>query len=289
MKYVLDYNYFLLESKDFFQEGIKQNQVSLTKEHIIETLLPLLRLKEEDVSFIGSAGKLLNPDDISHNIDFIIDKDKFISSNNIKDNAQKTLLTYFDRLGYKSKVKDEDTITVEWPIEGNEDSNFIELIIELSDNFEWVSFARYSPTLHTGESKYQGKYRTALLSSIVESLDKKVISYSDKNDTVESYTKLLFSPSKGIFRIYKKFNIQVNTASRIAVETKDSRKLVTNKPEEFVGMIFDGVGVNDINTFESLRKLIYDSECFKFINKLPQIKKRFHKKCLELNLDEVKL
>lgn len=286
MKYILEYNSFsILESEDYvLLSGIKQKDVHIIKDDIIKNLLPLLLLKEEDLFFAGSAGKLSDPEEISKNINIIIDSKSLIDSNNFDISVLDFLKSQVDRLKYNSVIKDNDSLLVDWPFN---DMN-IDVIIHPSLNYDWIKFTRYCPDILNGESEYNGKYREAILSAITESINKKIVSYDDQNDNVREYSKLIFDRNRGMYIIHKSFLGPHGTLTK-AYEVKGSRKLITSNPDKFVNILFgDDITKDDLMTFENILDIIKDQD-YKFYNKLHQIKSRFYKNCMKLNITPLTL
>lgn len=283
MKYILDYNKFLIFEKYDYSliTGLNQSDILIVKDDIINNLLPLFLLKEEDIFFSGSSGKLKNLNDISTNVNVIIDKVKFIENNNIEGDISDFFKSQIKRLKYNITPIDNDAFNIDWPFK----DKHIDVIIHISDNFEWIKFARYCPDIRDGESKYIGKYREALLSSIVQSINKKIISYNDNKDNVKEYSTLIFDRDYGVFKIHKSFSGSNGTLTK-AIEVKNSKKLITSNPDKFVDILFNNIDVDDIMTFENLLDAI-KSEHFKFPNKFEQIKSRFYKKLTNLNLKHI--
>lgn len=246
-------------------EGIKQRQYEPTKKHIVKNLTYLFNLDESDFSFVGSAGKLKNDDDISYNINLGINKTSFYNNNKFSQDGFKDYVK--DRvkiLGYDFQVSDYDSdeIYLLWDSfdpeedgdvsESNKNKSKVTLNCVLTENFDWLNFSRYCPDIRNGESEYPTKYRECLITSIVnEAFDKEILEYFDLNDTVKEYKKFLYLPNKGLYKENWTFSGK-NGVLKNSEPLENTKKLITNEPKTFSEMIMgEGVKPNQIKTFES--------------------------------------
>jgi len=188
MLHVLDYKSFVIESQRYISE-ITQEEVPKIIEEIKAKLLPYLNIGEENISFIGSAGKL-KAGEISYNINLAI-CEKTLIENNIDETTGLKLepgktLNYIKEvagnLGYQCVLSNKKLL-LDWPMAQRKLKGVVEVRIQTTPNLEWLNFTRHAPNLNE-DSEFPGKYREALLQSIVESIQKKILSYSDNKGTI---------------------------------------------------------------------------------------------------------
>lgn len=281
-KYIKNYSFYLI-TESLSDEGIKHLDVPKTQKHILKTLTQLFRIDKKSVNFIGSAGKGLS-EDLAYNINVCIDKNKLIENNNLEESEMYDfLLSQFKRLGYKSEKKEEeDRLIIAWPTQGTLKQGIVEASIQISEHMSWVSFSRFSPNINEGESKFSGKYRECLFKSIAESLKQKVISYFDDKDTVKEFKEYSFDVHKGLFSITKTFEGKNGILNKSQL-VKNSKKLITNEPSEFIKIIF-GESLNSDNfmTFEKCWEEFQNNKSLK--KKKEKIINKFKRTLINMNL-----
>jgi len=239
LKYIKNYSTFLITESIQNTNGIKNYLVPKTQKHINKNLSQLLRLNKNSIAFIGGAGKGIS-EDIINDINVCIDKKELLEQNNLtEDEVYDFIQTQLKRLGIKSEIKkDEDRIIAAWPIQGIIKQGIVETSIQLTEHINWVKFSRYSPNLNENESKFKGKYREALIKSIVESMKQEITAYFDDKDTVKEFKEYFYDVHKGLFSITKTFEGKHGILSK-AQPIENSKKIVTNDPNEFVKIVFN--------------------------------------------------
>lgn len=240
-----------------YSEGIKQKDVPKTQKFLKENLLQLLRITENDISFIGSAGKKKNLDEYSHNINVAIDLNKLLKENNLDIEDLETFIPLqFKRINVKP-VKENNKFIFKYPINGNfKRKDSVEVHLELVENLEWISFSRYSPNLRKNESKYTSKYREALFNAIVKTVNKKIVSYFDMNEKVKEYETYYYSTSEGLGIAIKSFEGK-NGVLKKSILLENSKRIITSDPKEFTKILFgEKYEPKDIMTFEQCINII---------------------------------
>jgi hypothetical protein len=275
---------FLNESLSI-SNGIKQKDVPKTQKILIENILNLLRLTENDVAFIGSAGKKKLAEDLSNNINVAVDLNNVLKENNLElEDLEKFIQLQFKRINIKV-VKENNKFIFKFPINGNfKKQNNVDIHLELVENLEWIKFSRYSPNLRKNESEYTSKYREAVFHALVESLDRKIISYFDTNEKVKEYQKYYYSHSEGVGVVSKTFEGK-NGVLKKSIILESSKRIVTSNPQEFVEMVFGkNIKIEDVSTFEKCLNII-NSKNFEFKKKIETIKENIKSKLIEFNLE----
>lgn len=282
MNYIISYEKFKLNESLKYSSGINQQNVPETIQHIKDNLLPLLRLKEENVAFIGSAGKKINQEQ-SYNINLGIEIKILLENNDIDDNdVFEFIKNQVKRLKYDIDVfKEKNRIVISWPISGLNEKH-IELHLQLSNNLDWLKFIRYSPDLNKNESKYTGKHREFLLETISNNLEKKIINYF-KEDVVKDYEKYELKYDEGLTKVTKSFEGK-NGYLKEPRYIEESRRLITNDKNEFVKILFgENYKSEDLMTFEKVLDA-FNSKEFPHKKKREKIKKIFKNKLSSFQL-----
>ena len=126
-------------------------------------------------------------------------------------------------------------------------------------NPSWIQFAYHSPDFTKQESKYKGLYRTALLQSIVSTINPKILHVTDDNQpyVIESYSMRL---GQGIFSVQKSYmgkKGNVIKTPEIVGET-----FLTNNPQELCEIFLGTKNIEVCNSFETLWEHIHKDEYF---------------------------
>lgn len=283
MNYILNYQQFKLNENLNSSEGITNDSVPFFKKNISKNLTQLLRVSKKDISFVGSSGKGLK-EELCSNINICIDKNKLMKENKLEQKDIKEFVEkQFKRLGNDFKYdEEEETIIVTWPSKSRMKSGIVEAVIHLTEHVDWMNFSRYSPDINEGSSKYKGKYREALLKAIVECKKQEIIAYFDEKDSVKEYTEYEFSRKKGLYSVTKSFEGK-NGVLLKPIILESSKKKITDKPEEFVKIIFgeDAIAENFM-TFEQCLEEIKTNK--KFSKSKNKIIEKFKKNIIGMRL-----
>lgn len=283
LKYIKRYKDFLNESI-YVPKGIKQLHVPETQGNVKAKLLEVLRIPEESMAFLGSAGKLSESDALSYNINIGVDKKSILDENNIpKEELFEFIQNQLKRIKIESVVnEDRNEVVFDYPISGDED-NTIEIKMKLTENLNWLKFSRHSP-IQKKESKYTSKYREAYLASIVECAKMDILGYYNDRYLIKEFEEYHYDAEDGLYTIQKTFEGK-NGLLKKAISLKDAKKLVTNKPEEFIEKIFgEGVTQENLATFESIDQLVKSPE-FKYPKKRKKIYEKLKHKLINLRLE----
>lgn len=281
LKYVSLYESFNESLKE--SDGIKNQFVPKTNKHIVRTLSSLLNIKKDSVVFVGGAGRGVN-EDVYTNINVCLDKSVILKNNNIDESEIYDFIqSQLKRQQLVSEsVEEEDRLLISWPIEGSPKKGIIEVCLQLSEATSWIKFAKHSPNLNEGESKYSGKYRQSLLKAIVESIKQEISAYYDDKDVVKEYVEYRFDQYKGLFNVTKTFEGKNGVLSRPVV-LENSKKLVTNNPDQFIKVCFgESAESKDFDTFEKCWEAFEKS---KFLQKKKKkITEKFKRNLIGLRL-----
>lgn len=265
---------------------VKQDDVPEIWKRVEEDIFPGLRLRKNDWTRTGSAGKR-GDSNSSKDVDYAISRKALISRNNISEDGVKGFLeSHVVRFGMESSINESSdgfSLLVGMPKKkGNAIVNF-----ELVENIEWSKFARYSPNYSKGESKYDQRYRTNLLEAIVAVTNKRILEYSDNRDNIESYESKRFDVRKGIVSEIYTFQSKYGTMKR-SRHIDEQDEIDTNDPVEFVDSVFEGLKPSDILTFESLLEN-YNSKAFKYPKLRKHIESKFQHLCSKSRLEPIEL
>ena len=285
--YIPTYEQFtnLVKESLTFTEGIKQRNVPKTIDNIKENLLGLLRLKENDISFVGSAGKKKDPLDISYNINLGVCRKKLIKNNNIsEEHALNFVVEQLNRLKYESEIdKDKNTINVNWPIHGRKQMGYVELKIKVTDNLDWFKFARTIGE-YNENNKYTSKHRELFFEAIAEEMSKKVREYVDNKGNVKTYDAYMFEAEDGL-HIHTKTFLGRNGKLQKSNILEGSKRLVSDKPKKVIEKLL-GKNVNpeDVMNFEQIWDCFL-AEDFPYKKKRNKIIQKYIKKLSSRNLE----
>lgn len=263
--------------------GIKQKQVEKTISHIKEHLISLLRLDEESIAFVGSAGKR-DQKEISYNINLGLHKKTLLEKNNVdKTEIFEFIEKQINRLGYDCKInEDKKEVSVDWPIEGDVDKGTIELKLKLSDNLKWYNFARYSP-IEGEESKYYSKYRHALFEAIAETIKTDIVEYFDVKDSVKEFEQYILDIDEGLHLVSKSFLGKHGVLKKAEI-IDETKRMVTDDPVEFTKILFGkDVKPEDVMTLEKCMKIIKNDD-YIHKKKRKRIFEKFKRKLVGMRL-----
>jgi len=283
LKYVKHYSDFLITESVQNTDGIKHSLVPKTQKHIHKNLSQLLRLSKDSVAFVGGAGKGIS-EDLAYDINVCINKKELLEENNLTDDEVYDFIqTQLKRLGIKSEAKkDEDRIVVAWPIQGMVKQGVVETSIQLTEYINWVSFSRYSPNLNESGSKFKGKYREALIKSIVECMKQEITAYFDDKDTVKEFKEYHYDVHKGLFFVTKTFEGKHGILSKAQL-IEGSKKVITTDPTEFVKIIFNEKALpEDYLTFEQCWNELQKNKAFN--KKRDKIVEKFKRTLINMRL-----
>lgn len=243
--------------------AILQKEIPKTLEHIKTTILQdIFKIESEDEwALLGSAGKKIDEDDVSGDLDIAI------SVHSVAGGLQCDILNVEDEIEYAIKQKyDYDIkiskglgiIHIAYPIQSSL-GGVVQLDLMLSDSIEWTRFAYYSPDFRKLESDYKGLYRNIALMKIASSFvfDEK----KNKENQTEELERYSLNLSKGLFKVVKNF---IGTRGKLIKNPKTiNRVKITNNPKELVSLLLgDKFDIMDLNTFESILNVI-DNPDFK--------------------------
>lgn len=263
MRYLIPYNNINEGGKAFTgTRSIKQSEVESTLLDIKTTIFKLLKINEEDIIVIGSAGKKAGADELSGDIDIGI----HVKALRIgRDGAEKLLYTKLKTLPYQVRLMAGlDIVTTAWPITGGGDDNYVQCDFILVDNLEWAKFALYCPDYKKNESKYKSAHRNWLIAAVCSVIKFNIMSGGAGYDTY------VYKWNEGLFKFKKTF---IGKKGFLKHPTIVKRDLVTENPKEFIKLVFgEGINEKDLNTFESVLHIIKDKN-FKHYDKLEEILK----------------
>jgi hypothetical protein len=250
--YVYNYNEYLFEALEYV-DGIRQVHVPATQQNILESLKQILRVSEDDICFVGSSGKIYEKNAISNNINIGLNKSKILKNNNItQEELYEFLENQFKRINTSIEInKEKGWLKFPWPIQKAREKKSVDVLCKLTDNIDWLKFSRHCP-LEKTESKYNSKYREALISSIVESAKKDITQYYNNNEVIKTFEEYDYDSEDGLFSVEKTFEGK-NGLLKKPIEFAGSRKLITADKNEFTKKIFgENIQPEDLMTFESI-------------------------------------
>lgn len=272
---MLDFNNFriLLESSHEDDEdsnyntiGLSQDKINKIKEILLEKLPNLLLIEKSDIDFIGSAGFKEN-EELSYNLDMIIDLNSIIEKNNIenKTNILEFIKNQLKRLNLDSKINEEDRI-IEcfWKLEEGESFS---ILIKPTKSFETAKYFRKK----LNESNFNNKYREVFLQAIAKYSDRKIKEYF-RIDSPKAYLIRQLDPEKGLYEMERSFIGRHGTLKKSKIISA-SKKLISNDPRKIMEMLIgikESERLEDFDTFESLFKK-FVSEDFPYPKKRRRI------------------
>ena len=246
---------------------IKRENIQPTLQKIEEMIMtPLNISKDFWTAEIGSAGKK----DYSGDLDIAIDFAKAAAS--LKKDPKEFKNEVFEKLkdGGYSPVRYAANISFNFPIQGDQEGEGVQVDFFPSNNLEFTKFRMHSPTQEA--SKYKGVHRFALLASLV-----KAVSLAVADDAIdkEKYTapdgrvypayrfKQLTVLDDGVFQVTKSFMGKSGKFVKAAQKDPSQSKLVTTNPQELLDMLFgkNKYNIDDLDSFESIwNNILFDSE-----------------------------
>ena len=253
---------FILESGNAIKglSRINQENVEATLEDIYSKLLPILKVKKEDTTLLGSTGKKL-PGGSSGDIDMAISLDV-----TMKKNKKTTFGDLCDFLIPKLKkvsagIKDSrglGIITIQWPIvntDGNQKEEFVQLDLMFVDSLKYSAWTFYSP--HERDSKYKGVYRMKAMAVILKNIDKKVLKTIkiDGKEVEVKWKNYILDLGKGVFMALKDLQGKKGLLSKAK---KVEREIFSNDPDKIVKLMLGPTfNTMDVDSFEALWRSIH--------------------------------
>jgi len=229
------------------------------------------KFKNIDMAALGSIGKKAD-DQTNGDIDVavrVVTKDEL---NEIVDTCFKDC-----EINYNT-MKTITSFGYPYDIDGYRGIAQVDFMIV--QNMDWAKAYYHSPNLKTGESKYKGAIRTAMLADIIACIPVPDVKdeYFDDGVTVKRKWKHTFN-TEGIFIQLVDFCGKNGKPVKNGKKLKEFEKLVTNDPLNMVRFIFGEKGtLEDINSAESLWKAIHDNSKFKWGDNIIE---KIEKKILE--------
>lgn len=270
-----------------WNNGIYQYMVPSISKEVKERLSEILGISTENMVNIGGAGKKRDKNDLSHNIDIAVDKNRILESINLNLRGKYLLNFIVEKLQNNNinSTIHQNKIIIEWPLnENGTDGDTIEVKLHISKNIEWTEFSKYSPNLNENESDYTGKYRELLLKNIVGNSYKKIISYIGDNDVIKEYQTYNLNFDDGLELVTYSF-LGKNGILKNAQIIEDGKRLVTNNPDTFTEIIFgENFKSKDIMTLEGILEVLNSSD-FKNRKKVPLIMSNFKSDLIANNLN----
>ena len=280
MKHVKLFEQFLLESGNAIEDSrpVEQSEIPKTLEWVEKNVYPIIGIDGlgEDAAVIGSAGKkkegqtsgdidiAVSADKIAGFLDTSVSKVLFEMNNVLKSAGMNTNMS----VGFQQ-------VSIAAPIMGDFKKGVCQVDLMLSRDIKWSTFMYHSPDFTKDESKYKGAYRNILLmvaigSSYVEILDK------TEEDEVKVYQAYVIRLNQGVVQVRKSYEGKRGLLKNAKL-LKEFDKEITKTPQEVVDLLFDGVNVSQVMTYESLRDLI-NSNAFKFQDLRYEIYDKFAKR-----------
>lgn len=247
--------------------------------HIVETVDGILSkldlVKGEDWDIVGSAGKKKDGD-TSGDIDICILSNKMMSAMNASDKREmlNNLSDFLNKLGYEKTVValGFNQVSFGLPINGPEDIIQVDFICVRS--LVWSKFMQSSPDYRKDESKYKSHCRNVLVMCITKSCFKRTtkrVTLEDdtiRDGEIETYVVRL---TDGLYKTRRNwFGKKGDTIIKTVNRMHEYDELITDTPQEFIDLLFDGATVEDFNSFETVYSLLV-SDKFKFPEKRDKI------------------
>jgi hypothetical protein len=286
MRFIKTYKLFEGGNALHLARPIKQSEVRPTLETIKDVIFPALGLIGfgEDVIQIGSAGKKVDDDDTSGDIDMGIAVDLYAAKNNISpdevlDHIYATLQKEFP--AFESRImKGLEVVSLGYPIANKPELGYVQLDFIPVRDMTWAKFIYYAPNRRKGESKYKSAHRNwlfcAILSQIIEDEE------FDLDGNKLGYRGYMMKLTDGLSKIKKSF-IGKTKLLKNPVKTEDVA--ITKNPNEFVKFLYGpGVRPNQVKTFEMAYEKMLEPD-FKYADRLPAIEKEFKKFLHRVKLD----
>jgi len=279
---VLGYDDYLNEQLTVIKD-VSQTQVQVTTRNVIKRLSPILNLDVASFVTLGSAGKL-KEDAVSYNINIGVNHSELLKSNSIRTEALPGFLyEELKKIKHAFTVSEDNDVSIEWPINGRKKNGYVDVVLHITENLDWMKFSRYSPNLTESESEYSGKYREAAFKAIAKLIHSKVTAYEDDNFNVKEYEKYIFDEKIGMIRSTFSFAAKHGRLKK-AVRVQELDKLVTQDSSSAVELMFgEGVVPEDVLVFENILEFI-KSPSFVHHKKRDRILKQLKTECVELRL-----
>ena len=227
------------------------------------------KFKDIDMAALGSIGKKAD-DQTNGDIDVAVKVET-------KDELNEIVDTCFGdcEINYNT-MKTITSFSYPYDIDGYKGIAQVDFMIV--KKMDWAKAYYHSPNLKTGESKYKGAVRTAMLADIIACIPVPDVKdeYFEDGLTVKRKWKHTFN-TEGIFIQLVDFCGKNGKPVKNGKKLKEFEKLVTNDPINMIKFIFgDNGDINDINSAESLWEAIHNSKKFSWGNTiLKNIEEKF--------------
>ena len=222
----------------------------------------ITKIPVRDLHSLGSVGKV----ESSGDIDLAVDISKH-NPEQVHDRMVKFVGADHSTFNKGTKIGSYSV-----PIAGDDKRGLVQVDLMFVDNTEWARFAYFSAG---DKSKYKGKIRTILLSSVASSLNEKgkdVFKY-DKNGDLLVRVGRGMDLNKGLVRLIKMRPLKKGSETEYVKSMKsvtidDIKKAhpelefsgdtaMVDHPKQVVELLFGkGVTPNDVETAEQVLKLI---------------------------------
>lgn len=215
------------------------------------------KFKNIDMAALGSIGKKAD-DQTNGDIDVAVRVDTKDELNEIVDTCFKDC-----EINYNT-MKTITSFGYPYNIDGYKGIAQVDFMIV--QKMDWAKAYYHSPNLKTGESKYKGAIRTAMLADVIACIPVPDVKdeYFDDGVTVKRKWKHTFN-TEGVFIQLIDYCGKKGEPVKNGKKLKEFEKLVTNDPLNMVRFIFGEKGtLEDINSAESLWKAIHDPSKYKW-------------------------
>lgn len=250
---------------------IHQENVADTVEDIYKKLLPLLKLKKDDTSMLGSTGKK-KPGGSSGDIDLALSIQSLMKNNDLE--TTKDIYDYLVKQTHTithelKDMRQMGLISIAWPIantDGTQDGEFVQLDLMVVDSIDWATWAYYSPA--EWESPWKGLYANEFLFFIAKYAGFKPLKTTVDGKAIE-YERYFFDLGKGLLKgiqSYEGKNGLVKNPKTLSKEVvSDDKTLVTK-------LLFgEDIDPMEIRSYEGIMKVVNDSKRFKFYKNRKEI------------------
>lgn len=226
--------------------SIYLENISTTIKSFEENIFSPLNISVNNwTSDIGSVGK--KP--ISGDIDIAVD---------IEYCEPDLIIEQIKKKGYRFTKTGGAIANIEFPIEGTQKGEFVQVDLFPTKSLEFTKFARFSPS--STESEYNGGMRSDLLGILI-----KYCTTVGLGDKEFSYISL---KQDGAYRTFR-------YVDKPQYRTEHEDVLITDKPEVLLWMIFgDKYNAKYFNSVESIIKLMTDKD-FAFKHIIKDVFRRF--------------
>ena len=258
---------------------ILQSEVPTILNKVDEILSGLGLVRGEDWDTVGSAGKK-KTEDTSGDIDICIKKDRLkevLGSNDEKYAILNDIAAFLDGMGYHKYLISKSLGIISFALPMNGEDDVVQVDFMPTRNMTWSKFTQASPDYRKDQSKYKANVRNVLMRCITKYCFKKTIKRVTLDDDtvvdgeVETYALRLLD---GLYKTRKNWFGKRDPIIKTANRMPEYDELISDTPQEFIDLIFDGCTVEDFISFETL----YDafmSDKFKFPEKREQILVRY--------------